>query len=168
MVPVPSRVRSAPTAPAIIPAYVNMKVLFTLIVASETPSEIPLLAPKVNVAVQSSVPPSITILPGVAEAGFAPRPAEADIEYIPPFIVVVPVYVLVPDMTNVPEFFLIIAVVPANICGTVIVNPLATSIVMVGVPVPEFEIVPPAVQVVAVVKRISTTVVSVAPVTVPP
>ena len=63
---------------------------------------------------QSSVPPSITILPGVAEAGVVPRPVAAEIEIVPAFIVEVPSYVFTPESVQVPAPTLVMESAPVS------------------------------------------------------
>ena len=56
-------------------------------------------------AVANKVPPLRISEPAVAEPGAAPRLASAPIDKVPAVIVVVPVYVLVPESVVVPVVF---------------------------------------------------------------
>ena len=65
-------------------------------------SAIPRLLLSVNVAVVTSMPPLNTSWPAVALAGAVPNPESSAIDSVPPLMVVMPLYVLIPENVSVP------------------------------------------------------------------
>lgn len=94
----------------------NVLELATSIVPCDAPKVIPRLDDSVKSFVEiASIPPFKVILAAVTLAGTAPKFKSPEIESIPPLIVFVPVYVLVPDKTQVPAALLITEVAPEEL-----------------------------------------------------
>lgn len=101
-VPDPALVMSAPDAPAMIDAAVNVFPVATDSVPSDVPSVMPRAASNDIVSEIDSVPPLSEIDAAVNDAGTAPRLRSVEIETVPPVIEVGPEYEFVADSVSVP------------------------------------------------------------------